>query len=61
MLKLISLTHIAYLNRSERPINPDDVQLPPYYPDHRLTRKDWALYLESIQILDRKLGRFSNV
>ena len=41
----------------ERPISPEDVELPPYYPDHPLTRKDWALYLESIQILDRKVGQ----
>ncbi|MDE0635498.1 MAG: sulfatase [Candidatus Poribacteria bacterium] len=49
-------THRVFKPDPERPINPDDVQLPPYYPDHPLTRKDWALYLESIQILDRKVG-----
>ena len=31
--------------------------MPPYYSDHPLVRKDWALYLESIQILDRKVGQ----
>lgn len=49
-------THRVFKPDPERPINPNDVQLPPYYPDHPLTRKDWALYLESIQILDRKVG-----
>lgn len=49
-------THRVFKPDPERPINPDDVQLPSYYPDHSLTRKDWALYLESIQILDRKVG-----
>ena len=49
-------THRVFKPDPERPINPDDVQLPPYYPDHPLTRKDWALYLESIQVLDRKVG-----
>ncbi len=49
-------THRVFKPDPERPINPEDVQLPPYYPDHPLTRKDWALYLESIQILDRKVG-----
>ncbi len=49
-------THRVFKPDPERPINPDDVELPPYYPDHPLTRKDWALYLESIQILDRKVG-----
>src|SRR5690606_33230980 len=27
-----------------------------YYPDHPLIRKDWAMYLESIQVLDKKIG-----
>lgn len=49
-------THRVFKPDPERPINPDDVQLPSYYPDHPLTRQDWALYLESIQILDRKVG-----
>ncbi|RKU17935.1 arylsulfatase [Candidatus Poribacteria bacterium] len=49
-------THRVFKPDPERPINPNDVQLPPYYPNHPLTRKDWALYLESIQILDRKVG-----
>ncbi len=49
-------THRVFKPDPEHPINPDDVELPPYYPDHPLIRKDWALYLESIQILDRKVG-----
>ena len=50
-------THRVFKPDPERPISPADVELPPYYPDHPLTRKDWALYLESIQILDRKVGQ----
>ncbi len=50
-------THRVFKPFPDRPINPDDVELPSYYPDHPLTRKDWALYLESIQILDRKVGK----
>ena len=50
-------THRVFKPDPERPINPDDVNLPEYYPDHPLTRKDWALYLESIQILDKKVGQ----
>ena len=49
-------THRVFKPDPQRPINPDDVELPDYYPDHPLIRKDWALYLESIQILDRKVG-----
>jgi len=33
-----------------------DVRLPPYYPDHPVARRDWALYLESIQRLDEQVG-----
>ena len=50
-------THRVFKPDPERPIAPEDVELPPYYPDHPLVRKDWALYLESIQILDRKVGQ----
>lgn len=49
-------THRVFKPDPGRPINPDDVELPPYYPEHPLIRKDWALYLESIQILDKKVG-----
>ncbi|MCG9127270.1 sulfatase [Candidatus Poribacteria bacterium] len=50
-------THRVFKPDPDRPINPEDVELPPYYPDHPLIRKDWALYLESIQILDKKIGQ----
>lgn len=36
--------------------DPDKVRIPPYYPDHPLTRDDWANYLDSITGLDRKIG-----
>ena len=49
-------THRVFKPFPERPIDPDNVELPSYYPDHPLTRKDWSLYLESIQIFDRKVG-----
>ncbi|RRB07253.1 sulfatase family protein [Larkinella rosea] len=38
-------------------INPDDVVLPPYYPDHPIARADWATYLESIQLMDSYVGK----
>ena len=49
--------HRVFQHDTERPIDPDDVEFPPYYPDHEVTRLDWALYLETIQILDRKVGQ----
>ena len=50
-------THRDYVADPSHPIDPDDVEIPPYYPDHRITRLIWALYLETMQILDKKVGR----
>ena len=36
--------------------DPDKVVIPPYYPDHPVTRADWAAYLDDVSELDRKLG-----
>ena len=49
-------THRDFVRDPETPIDPATVDLPPYYPDHPLARVDWAHYLESIQMLDRKVG-----
>jgi N-sulfoglucosamine sulfohydrolase len=40
----------------DRPANPDKVKAPPYYPDHPLTRADWAQYLNTVMALDKKVG-----
>lgn len=52
----ITDTHRDFAPDPENPIDPDQIELPPYYPDHPLIRKDWAMYLESIQVFDRKVG-----
>lgn len=36
--------------------DPAKVEIPPYYPDHPVTRADWAQYLDSVSELDRKIG-----
>ncbi len=36
--------------------DPSKVEIPPYYPDHEITRKDWAEYLDAATELDRKIG-----
>lgn len=36
--------------------DPAKVEIPPYYPDHEVTRKDWAEYLDAATELDRKVG-----
>ncbi len=40
----------------ERTGNFPDAPIPPYYPDHPVTRADWANYLSSIEVLDAKVG-----
>ena len=52
----ITDTHRDFAPDPDRPIDPAEVELPPYYPDHQLVRKDWAMWLESIQVFDRKVG-----
>jgi len=39
------------------PIDPKEVEIPPCYPDHPVTRQARSDYLESIQQLDRNVGR----
>ena len=55
-LAQFSETHRDFKRDPERPVDPARVTLPPYYPDHPLARRDWADYLECIQVLDRKVG-----
>ncbi len=49
--------HRRFSRDPKNPIDPDKVILPSYYPDHPLSRRDWADYLESIQILDQRVGK----
>jgi N-sulfoglucosamine sulfohydrolase len=50
-------THRTFTPDPENPIDPDKIKIPPYYPDHPLTRLDWSLYLEMLQVLDKKVGK----
>ncbi len=56
----IFLPHRPFLTDSLQPVDPDKVTLPPYYPDTRLVRKDWAHYFETVQLVDREVGRIMN-
>jgi len=40
----------------EKRADPTKVVIPPYYPDHPVTREDWAKYLDAATELDRKIG-----
>jgi arylsulfatase A-like enzyme len=35
---------------------PDNVEPPPYYPDHPIVREEWARYLNSVSGMDRRIG-----
>ena len=45
--------HRTFVN-SKRPRT--KAPIPPYYPEHPVTRADWANYLATIEVLDRKVG-----
>jgi len=49
-------THRSWKGDKQRPIDPATVKLPAWYPDTPMTRKDWALGLESAQTSDRDIG-----
>ncbi len=53
----IHFPHRPFLHDTLHPVNQAKVILPPYYPDTWLARKDWALYLETIQFLDQQVGK----
>jgi arylsulfatase A-like enzyme len=48
-------THRTFV--SPRRADPSKVVIPPYYPDHPVTREDWAQYLDAATELDEKVGK----
>ncbi len=48
-------THRKFI--SPRRADPAKVVIPPYYPDHPVTREDYAKYLDAASELDEKVGR----
>ena len=57
----LRLTHRPFEKDEKNPINPDEVKVPPYYPDHPVARQDWADYLESAQLMDDQVGEVLKV
>ena len=49
-------THRPWSRDPINPIDPADIELPPYYTDTPLNRRDWANGLEQMQICDREVG-----
>ncbi len=50
-------THRSWNRDADNPIDEKDVELPPYYPDVPMIRRDWANGLEQAQISDKKVGQ----
>ena len=48
--------HRKFTSDPSNPVDPQKIELHPKYPDHPIIRKDWALYHEAIQSLDKKVG-----
>lgn len=49
---------VEWVGEREHPqiATPDNVTPPPYYPDHPITRQEWARYLNSVSGMDRRVG-----
>ncbi len=41
---------------STDPVNPMDVELPPFMPDHPKVRAEWASYLDQVEYMDNEVG-----
>ncbi|WP_324025359.1 sulfatase [Maribacter sp. BPC-D8] len=42
--------------KSEHPVDPDNVEMPSYMADHPAIRLDWAKYLDQIEYIDNEVG-----
>ncbi len=43
-------------SKSKHPVNPDEVELPPFMADHPIIRMDWAKYLDQMEFIDNEIG-----
>ena len=46
----------AIRRQSSDPVDPRAVRLPPYFPDTKIARQDWAQYLDQIEFVDSQVG-----
>jgi arylsulfatase A-like enzyme len=49
---------VLWVGEDEHPqiATPENVNPPPYYPDHIIVRQEWARYLNSVSGMDRRVG-----
>lgn len=52
----LRLTHRPFEQDTLHPIDRSTVKVPPYYPDHPVSREDFAQYLETAQLMDQQVG-----
>ena len=48
--------HRGFKGQNTDPNRPANLDLPDYYPDHELARKDYADYLADVEVFDTKVG-----
>jgi N-sulfoglucosamine sulfohydrolase len=50
---------VLWVGEAEHPqiAKPENVSLPPYYPDHPVVREEWARFLNSVSGMDQRIGR----
>lgn len=56
--KSASKPRVAWVGEGEhrRIADPQQVSLPPYYPDHPVIREEWARFLDSVSGMDQRIG-----
>jgi arylsulfatase A-like enzyme len=55
----LMITHESQIfSRDKEPllVNPDSVEIPPYYPDNAIIRKDIARHLSNVELMDKQVG-----
>ncbi len=52
----MSHSHRPFARDSEMKVEEEGVEIPPYYPNHPVSRKDWAGYLEDVNRADELVG-----
>jgi N-sulfoglucosamine sulfohydrolase len=49
-------SHRGFKPNKTTPVAKGQIELPPYYPDHPVSRQDWAGYLEEVNTADERIG-----
>ena len=52
----LSESHRPFARNAKTPVASEKITPPPYYPNHLVTRQDWAGYLEEINKADEHVG-----